>query len=170
MDITINVFPDLLNFSVTLITTLVLYLGLRHLLFKPVTEFLNKRKAHIEENIKSADNLKLEAEELRNDYASRIEEANNEARDIIANARNNSDKIVSSAKSEAESEKVRIIASANREAEEMKQKAFSNLKDEIVDLAILTAKDLSDVEHNPETARKFTDKRIKDLGEVKWQK
>ncbi|WP_296254798.1 F0F1 ATP synthase subunit B [uncultured Ezakiella sp.] len=170
MDITINVFPDLLNFSVTIVTTLVLFLGLRHLLFKPVTEYLNNRKAYIENNIKSSEELKSEAEELRNDYSSRIDEANNEARDILANARKNSDKIVSNAKNEAETEKARIIASANKEADEMKQKAFSNLKDEIVDIAILTAKDLSDVDHNPETARKFTDKRIKDLGEVKWQK
>lgn len=170
MDITINVFPDLLNFSVTIVTTLVLFLGLRHLLFKPVTEYLNNRKAYIENNIKSSEELKSEAEELRNDYSSRIDEANNEARDILANARKNSDKIVSNAKNEAETEKARIIASANKEADEMKQKAFLNLKDEIVDIAILTAKDLSDVDHNPETARKFTDKRIKDLGEVKWQK
>ena len=170
MDITINVFPDLLNFSVTIVTTLVLFLGLRHLLFKPVTEYLNNRKAYIENNIKSSEELKSEAEELRNDYSSRIDEANNEAKDILANARKNSDKIVSNAKNEAETEKARIIASANKEADEMKQKAFSNLKDEIVDIAILTAKDLSDVDHNPETARKFTDKRIKDLGEVKWQK
>ena len=68
MDITINVFPDLLNFSVTLITTLLLFLGLRHLLFKPVTEYLNKRKAYIEDNIKSSENIKAEVEELKQEY------------------------------------------------------------------------------------------------------
>lgn len=170
MDITINVFPDLLNFSVTIVTTLVLFLGLRHLLFKPVTEYLNNRKAYIENNIKSSEELKSEAEELRNDYSSRIDEANNEARDILANARKNSDKIVSNAKNEAETEKARIIASANKEAIEAKEKALSSLKDEIIDIAILTAKNLSDVEHNKEAARKFTNKSIKELGEKTWQK
>lgn len=170
MDITINVFPDLLNFSVTLITTLLLFLGLRHLLFKPVTEYLNKRKAYIEDNIKSSENIKAEVEELKQEYSGKIEEANNEAMSILSTARKNSDTIVSKAKQEAENEKRRIIDSANKEAEETKQKAFSNLKDEIVDIALLAAKDLSDVEHNPEAARKFTNKRIKELGETKWQK
>lgn len=170
MDITINVFPDLLNFSVTLITTLLLFLGLRKLLFNPVTEYLNKRKAYIEDNIKSAENMKAEVQEMKDNYASKIEEANNEASSILSTARKNSDSIIAKSKEEAENEKKRIIERANKEAIEAKEKALSSLKDEIIDIAILTAKNLSDVEHNKEAARKFTNKSIKELGEKTWQK
>ncbi|MCI5675740.1 MAG: ATP synthase F0 subunit B [Ezakiella sp.] len=170
MDITINIFPDLLNFSITIATTVVLYLGLRHLLFKPVSEFLRKREAFIEGSLTDAKNLKDEAEVLKDEYQIKLDEANEEARNILTTARKNHDAIVSSAKLDAEKEKRAILDSAEREAEETRQKSLVSLKDDIIEIAISAAKDITNVEADDKTAKRFTDKKIKELGNVTWQK
>ena len=51
----------------------------------------------------------------------------------------------------------------------MKQKALSSLKDEIIEIAVNAAKDLSGENVNSKKAAEFTEKRLNSLKDSKWQ-
>lgn len=169
MEFTIHVIPDPVNFSLTILTTIVLFLGLRHLLFRPVKAFLEKRQAYIEDNLRESEQKRLEAEQLEKEYSAKMQVAHAEAKDIVAEARKSHTSIVDAAKSEAEQEKTRILASANAEAERVKRKAMDDLRDDIVDVAMAAARELS-VSNVPRAkAEQFTDERIQELSGTKWE-
>lgn len=170
MDITVNVLPDLLNFTVSIVTTIVLYFILRHFLFKPIQSMLEKRKNYIESNIKDSETKLQESENLKVEYEGKLSESKEEARNILKDARKNYDNIVSSAKQDALKEKERILNDAEREAQSMKDKALTSLKDEIVGIAVSAARDLSGENVNPKKAAEFTDKKLNELKDSKWQK
>lgn len=170
MDITVNVLPDLLNFTVSIVTTIVLYFILRHFVFKPIQGMLEKRKNYIESNLRDSETKLQESENLKLEYQGKLSESKEEARNILKDARKNYDSIVSSAKEDALKEKEKILNDAEKEAKSMKEKALVSLKDEIVGIAVSTAKDLSGENVNPKKAAEFTDKKLNDLRDSKWQK
>ena len=169
MNITVNVLPDLLNFTVSVATTIVLYFILRHFLFKPIQELLQKRKDYIDGNLREAENNLAESNKIKDEYQKKLLSSKEEARDILKDARKNYDSIVSEAKQDALSEKEKILQTAENEAKSMKSKALSSLKDEIIEIAIGAAKNLSGEEVNSKKASEFTEKRLNSLKDSKWQ-
>lgn len=169
MNITVNVLPDLLNFTVSVVTTIVLYFILRHFLFKPIQELLQNRKDYIDGNLREAENNLAESNKIKDEYQKKLLSSKEEARDILKDARKNYESIVSEAKQDALSEKEKILQSAENEAKSMKQKALSSLKDEIIEIAVNAAKDLSGENVNSKKAAEFTEKRLNSLKDSKWQ-
>ena len=65
-----------------LINLLLLFLLLKHFLFKPVQNILNARQAEIDKSYADAETAQTRAEELRDEYEKRISDAKAEAADI----------------------------------------------------------------------------------------
>lgn len=110
---------ELTNIIFTVINLLILYYFLHRFLFKPVREVLEKRRGEIDSSYKDAEEAKRQAEDLRKQYetsmngveAERREqlektklEASQEYDEIIGNARQKAERILSDAKLEAEKE------------------------------------------------------------------
>ena len=87
MGIEINVIPDFVNMGQTLLATAILFLVLRHFLFKPVQELLAKRKAYIEDGVKTKEEADKQLEKMNEDYKAKILEARKESSEIISSAR-----------------------------------------------------------------------------------
>ena len=157
------------SFVFQIVNTIILFLILKKLLFKPVSEFMEKRRAEIEGSIKEAEMKNEEAENYKAQYISKIGHSEEEGRQIIRDAAKRAEEraneIIKSAHKEAEEIKQR----ANLEIERERKKAINSLKDEIASIAMLAAskvvqEDLNDQKHNT-LVRKFID----EVGETKWQ-
>jgi F-type H+-transporting ATPase subunit b len=81
----------MLDFSITFVVTLVnffiLYLILKKLLFKPVTEFMDGRAERIRRDFDNASKELAEAERMKKQYEGKLAGAEDEAVAILKNAR-----------------------------------------------------------------------------------
>lgn len=88
-----------------LINLLLLFLLLKHFLFKPVQNILNARQAEIDKSYADAETAQTRAEELRDEYEKRISDAKAEAADIAKAASRKAqahyDEVVGTAKADA---------------------------------------------------------------------
>ena len=116
----------MLDFSVTLIITIIniaiLYFVLRKILFKPITKFMADRAKRVQDTIDQARQEKNSAQKLLAEYQHKLQNASDEADEIIKAARRNAEleaaKIIAQGKAEAEAlhETVRKQAETERQA------------------------------------------------------
>lgn len=112
-----------------------LFAILYFLLYKPVRDFMAKRSASIEMlNDDAAAKLK-EAEELKEEYAEKLENISSELEHRRNEAEHEAAEIKAKKIKEAEAEADRIVADARRRAEAEREKILKDTNSEIVELA-----------------------------------
>lgn len=122
------------NLAITVLNLLVWYAILRHFLFKPVNNIINKREELIRSRYEDAKKLQDEAQAEKEKYAAfqagietekakMMEDAQAQAgaeyERILADARERADQIVAASQKEAELEKEKIIGKAEQEIRSM---------------------------------------------------
>jgi len=121
----------------TLINFLILFLILKHYLFKPVNNMIDKRQNEIIDKINKTDEDMKKAEALKTENDKILSGAKDEGKDIVegykVKAEQLSNDIVKGAKDEADT----IIKRAKTEAERQMEKSADEMKSQIVDLAVL---------------------------------
>ncbi len=157
------------TFVFQIANTLILFFILKKLLFKPVSEFMEKRKAEIAGSIKEAEMKNEEAEKYKSEYITKIEASQEEGRQIIKDAARKAEARADEIIKAAEKEAVEIKQRAELDIQREKEKAINVLKEDIASLAMLAAskvvkEDLDGDKHNT-LVRKFID----EVGEAKWQ-
>lgn len=120
---------------------LVLFGFLTYILYKPVRKFLDERTASIESQIRSAEEQKAAAEKMRQDLEVQLANQSRMAKEHIDEAIRRGEamqqEIIAQAKQEAEQIRQRAVLDINLE----KEKAWSELKENVVQLSFdLTAK------------------------------
>ncbi len=115
---------------------LILTLGVKKLLFKPVQEIMNKRKDQIEDTYVQAERAQGEAQALKHECESRLSGAREEASQIVKTATDRatarSEELVSAARAEVAALKTK----ADAEIESERRKAASELKGDISELVV----------------------------------
>lgn len=157
------------SFWFQIVNTIILFLILKKLLFKPVSEFMEKRRNEIAGSIKEAEMKNEEAEKYKSEYMNKIEASQEEGRQIVKEAAKRAEDRASEIIKAAEKEAKEIKERANVEIEREREKAINALKDEIASIAMLAAskvieEDLNEKKHNT-LVRKFID----EVGETRWQ-
>lgn len=156
---------DPVTMIATLINTLILFLVLKHFLFKPVNKILDERKKNVEETYRQADEKLTEAARLESEYTEKLANAKAESAEIVKNAtkraQTRSDEIIAEAKSEASS----IIVKANADIEKEKKRAVNQIKDEISDIALAVAEKVVEKEIDPKDHERLIESFISELGE-----
>ena len=108
-------------------------------LFKPVMAILDARNDEIKNIYDEAEAVKKDAEELKNEYDSKLSGARDEAEEIVKfavkNAKISSDEIISDAQSKAAS----IVERANEKILIERKKAVNEAKNELSDMALTIA-------------------------------
>lgn len=154
IDVQGALFPNLLTMLVQLCSTFILFLLCKKLLWKPARKILEDRRTSMNKSLQDAKNIKNEASMELNNAKKELEEAKNQSKDIIQNARH-----------EAESIKKDILDDANRIASEKIEDAEKRIeikhdelkdeiKEEIVDVAMLAVKKLLNEKMNSEDDKK----------------
>lgn len=169
MNIVVKALPVPIEVLLTWISTIILFFILRRFLFKPVTEFLEKRKEGIAKNITEAKDSKEEAIALKREYEIKIQEAKKEGQEIIEAARKRGEefrnKIIEDANNEAKS----MLEKARKEIESEKEKAIDDLKTEVVTIAMMAASKVVDENLDVNAHKKLINEFISEVGEGKWQ-
>ena len=141
----------------TIVNLLILFLLLKHFLFKPITKMMESRTAEIENNLKDAEDQKQKAAELTAQYEEKLQGAHAEAAQIVSEAKQRGQKeydaILKSAAQDAQKEQERSRADLEREREEM----LRGVQENVTELVLLTASKLSQKELDQESDRKLVD-------------
>ena len=152
------------NIVWTFVNILVLFLLLKHFLFKPITEMMESRTAEIENNLKDAEDQKQKASELTAQYEEKLQGAHAEAAQIVSEARQRGqreyDAILKTAGQDAQKEQERARADMEREREEM----LRGVQENVTELVLLTASKLSQKELDEESDRKLVDSFLSEAG------
>lgn len=169
MDIQINVLPDPVNFFVQMASTIVLFLILRHFLFKPVSEFIAARKEKIANDLEEAKARKEEAEALKVEYENRIDEAKNEARVIVDSAKKRGEELREQILVEAKEEASSVLTKARSDIEREREKTMAELKTEVVQIAMMAAERVVEKSLDEKSHKEMINKFIDEVGETQWQ-
>lgn len=138
------------DFAFHVANLLILFLFLRHFLYKPVTKFLNERQQRIETEHEEIQHAQQEMKDKAAHYDRLIADARDESARIVqqsnALARERAKEIEALAHEEAEE----VIARAQREAQFNRAHAKEALRAEIADMSIDIASKVILREINPE--------------------
>lgn len=156
------------DWAIQLISVLTIIAILAKLLFKPVSDFLDKRQAAIAKEMDDASSAKQEAISLKANYEGKLKNIEAEAASILKEAR-----------AKAQRREEEIIADAKAEAEAIKRKAFSDIKleeervkaqmkDEMIEVATLMASKFVQASVTSEKQHEYINEIINEMGDVQW--
>lgn len=152
----------------TIIAVFVLFLALSYFLFNPARKLLNNRKEKIQGELETAKKDMEEAQGLKAEYESKLQEINKEAESILSDARkralNNENQIIAQAKEEAAA----ILERARTEAELEKQKMSDDIKKEMISIASLMAGKVVSASIDTTVQNQLIDETLKEMGDKTW--
>lgn len=124
---------------VTVINLFALFLIMRWLLFKPVSEFLEKRRQMVREEIDSAKSSREQAESLLQEHQELLANSKGEASRIIDEAMRQADTRRQELLVKAEQEAAAVVERAKVEIAQEQAKAIEQLRTEVSTLSIAVA-------------------------------
>ncbi|MBN2572668.1 MAG: F0F1 ATP synthase subunit B [Ignavibacteriales bacterium] len=136
--------PNLLdvNFGVifwTTVTFIIVLFILKKFAWKPILKSLENREDFIRDSLDKANKAKEEAENLTKISNDRIRQVENEAKEILSQGREYSEKVKKQILDDTKNETKKMIEDAKDEIEKMKEDAFNTLKSQIALIAIESA-------------------------------
>lgn len=157
---------DLGTILFTLCNTLILLLGLKHFLFKPVQKILTERQAAVDQTLQDAEDARSRAEAAETEYTEKLAAAKEESAAMLRNAtrkaQQRSDEIVAQAKAEAAG----ILQQNRDELDRERRRAESELRSEVSGLAVLVAEKVVEREINQADHVRLIDEFIDSVGDV----
>ena len=160
-----DISPSTVIFAI--INFCILVVGLKVLLYKPVCKMLDSRREEVANNLNSAEEAKLEAQKLRDEYAAQIQNARNEAQDIINQAAKIGEQTKADIVNEAREEAARLTAKARDEIAREKTEALNEIRNEIADLAVLAASKVVGKTIDVADHQNMVNNFVKEVGEAK---
>lgn len=120
----------------TLVAFLIVFFILKKFAWKPIIKGLNDRETSIADAIATAEKVKLEMAQLKNDNEALLATAREERSAMLKEAKEIKDKIVNDAKNEAKVQASKIIADAQASINQQKMAAIVDLKNQVGNLVI----------------------------------
>ena len=127
---------------------------------------LEARQAEIAGELESAEKAKLEAESLLTDYRAQMAGANEEAAQIVADARVDGEAVKADIVSRAEGEAEQIKARAQDDVEAERARVADDLRRQVADLSLDVAEKVVGDSIDADAQRQLVDRYIDDLGGV----
>ncbi len=123
----------------TLLAFIIVFLILKKFAWKPILSSLKERETGIADAIASADKIKAEMAQLKNENEVLLQKAREERAQMIKEAKDTADKMVTEAKDKAKFEYDRILADAQLAIEQQKNAAITDVKNQVGNLVIEVA-------------------------------
>lgn len=160
----------MLEFNATLVAQIVdfiiLLIFLRLVAYKPLLNLLNKRSEYIADNIAAAEQERQQAEQLRAGYEAEMKRAREQAQEILQKATKAGEEQATEIIENAKSEAARIKESALSEIHREKQKAAAELRDQVASLSILVAGKIISQKLTDDVQHGMVQEFIKEAGEL----
>ena len=128
--------PHIGLFFWTMLSFIIVLIILKKFAWKPIISSLNEREKSIADSIASAEKIKGEMAQLKNDNEALLVKAREERAQLLKDAKLTSDKMIADAKNEAKVQGAKMIAEAQSAIEYQKQAAVNELKNQVGKLVI----------------------------------
>ena len=153
------------NILFTVINLLILYVGIRIFLFKPINNIIEKRQEEADKQIKDAEDAKASAEEMQAECARTVQELKDSRDEQMAQSRRDAtaeyERIVDEAKSSART----IVDDAKASAEQEKEKILRSAEAEISDMVVAATVKAMAAQSSPENDKQLYDQFLDKVGD-----
>lgn len=137
-----------------MITFLIVLLLLKKFAWKPILKMIKDREEHIDNALKSAEKAKEEMRNLQSDNEKILAQARNERDQMLKEAREMKENIVGDAKGKAKEEADKILTSAREAIQNEKMAAITELKNQVALLSVEIAEKILKRELSDENKQK----------------
>ncbi len=120
----------------TLLAFIIVFFILKKYAWKPILTGLNQREANIAASIATAEKVKLEMAQLKNENEALLASAREERALMLKEAKEIKDKMINTAKDEAKIQASKIIADAHASIENQKMAAIIDLKNQLGNMVV----------------------------------
>ena len=128
--------PDLGLVIWMTVTFLIILFVLGKFAWKPILKAVHEREGNIADSIASAEKIKLEMAQLKNDNEAFLVKAREERAVMMKEAKDTKDKIINEAKDQAKEIAAKIVADAQSTINEQKMAAIVDMKNQVGKLVI----------------------------------
>jgi F-type H+-transporting ATPase subunit b len=120
----------------TLLAFIIVFLILKKFAWKPILSTLKERELGIADSIATAEKVKAEMAQLKNENEALMQKAREERATMIKEAKEASDKMIAEAKDKAKAEYDRIVADAQATINQQKNAALTDVKNQVGALVV----------------------------------
>jgi len=160
---------SLLEIIFAIVNFLILVGVLTKFLYKPTIAMFDRRKATIKQTLENAEAINKRADMKLDNYNKRIARVEDEAREIIKNSKIKAEAQAKTIIDDAREEAVAMKAAAQAEIERERQKARSDMRNEIAALAMLAAEKIIERELQSTGQDEIIDGILEQAGTAGWQ-
>jgi F-type H+-transporting ATPase subunit b len=147
----------------TLAAFLVTMWLLRKLAFPRIAEALDKRQRAIDDSIDAAERTRREADELLAEYRERLQEARQQAEDIVSRARKAAENAERESLEKAKGQRDELMEQTRRDIEQETRRAIQEIRREVGDLTVLATEKVIRKSLSEEDQRKLVDEALSDI-------
>ena len=134
-----KIIPLTSELVVSLVSFAVLFVVMWKFALPPITKMLDERAASIRESLEKAEQTRVEAERLLDEYKVQLDEARKEANRVIEQGRKVAETMKDDIVAKANEERESMLARARQEIEGEKRTAMADLQAQIADLSVAVA-------------------------------
>jgi F-type H+-transporting ATPase subunit b len=157
----IDVVPGLMIW--TLVCFGITFYVLKRFAFGRIQQMIDERRKRIRESIQEADKARAEARRLLEEHRKLIGQARGQAEEILAEARKVADSQRQRVKEEAEEDRQRRLEETRRQIEAETQRALSQIRAEVADLALIAAEKVTRRSLDEKSQRALIDDALSDI-------
>ena len=160
---------DLKEMLFAMVNFMILVGVLTKFLYRPFLDMLDARKQTVEDAFQNAENVNKRADEKMAAYNRRISGVEDEAREIIKDAKIKADGQAAQIIADAQKEASAIIARAQDEIARERDIAMEEAKDQIASIAVMAAEKIIEKELDASGQTEIIDNILKEAGASVWQ-
>ena len=149
----------------TIVNLLVLYFFFKKFLFGRVNAVLDKRAEQIGQDLEAAEARKQEAEALKAQYDEKLQGAQQEAAQILTDAKTRGEQAYSQRMAQAQEETAAMRRDAEDQIARQKEKMLQGARKEVGRLAVLAAAKITQQTLNEQTEQAMAEALLKEAGE-----
>lgn len=120
----------------TLLAFLIVFFILRKFAWRPILASLNERERGIADSLETAERVKREMAQLKNENEALMAKAREERAVMLKEARETKDRIINESKEQAKIEASKIIVEAQQAIEAQKMAALTDVKNQVGKLVV----------------------------------
>jgi F-type H+-transporting ATPase subunit b len=147
----------------TILAFLALLFILRKLAFPRIADNLDRRQRAIEESIDHAERTKREADELLAEYRRRLQDARQQAEDIVARARKAGEVHERESLEDARKQRDEMMAQTRRDIEAETRRAIQQIRGEVADLTVLATEKVTRKSLTDDDQKRLVDEALSEL-------
>ena len=150
----------------SIVVFVILVIVLWKVVLKPVNNIIKKRQDEIRENIDNADRQNEEAAKYLEEQKENVEKSKEEAQKIIEEYRDTAIKIKEEIEAKAGEKSRAMVEEALAEISKEKERSLSDVKNEMVEIALAAAEKIISKKLSKEEHNKLIKESLKELGNV----